>query len=486
MFQQRFRREAHAAARIDEPHVVPIHTYGEIEGRLFVDMRLIKGRDLQPVLTAGPLAPERAVRIIEQIAQALQAAHEVGLVHRDVKPSNILVDDNDFAYLIDFGIARAAGETALTNTGATIGTWSYMAPERFQGDTADARADIYALACVLYESLTGQLPFPGQSIEQIAVAHMTQPPPRPSEVKDGVGAAMDDVIATGMAKNPDQRFASAVELARAGREATTGPLSGPGPTLPGQPSSRSGRRPPPIHGQDTQLAATGAAPVLPSTVGPPHRATDAPPPTTGSRRKWLIAVLVVLLVTAAGVGVVLLRNVLSPKATGPELVLTAATDPGVNSFMPPAASPPPTNTQPPPTLQPHGDGTVVTQPLPGDRDGLYGGTLNNAECDRDKMITFLAGHPAQAGAFIEALNTDPTLFWSGGNHLTAADIPAYLRELTPVLLRLDTRVTNHGFDGTHPTTLQSVFQAGTAVFVDAHGVPRARCYCGNPLTAPVP
>ena len=162
MFQQRFRREAHAAAQLNEPHVVPIHTYGEIDGRLFVDMRLIEGRDLQTVLAAGPLAPERAVRIIEQVAKALHAAHQVGLVHRDVKPSNILVDDNDFAYLIDFGIARAAGETGLTSTGATIGTWSYMAPERFRAATADARADIYALACVLYESLTGQLPFPGR------------------------------------------------------------------------------------------------------------------------------------------------------------------------------------------------------------------------------------------------------------------------------------------------------------------------------------
>jgi serine/threonine protein kinase len=482
VFQQRFRREAHAAAQLNEPHVVPIHTYGEIDGRLFVDMRLIEGRDLQTVLTTGPLSQQRAVLIVEQVAKALYAAHAVGLVHRDVKPSNILVDDNDFAYLIDFGIARAAGETGLTNTGATIGTWSYMAPERFQGDTADARADIYALACVLYESLTGQLPFPGQTLEQIAIAHMTQAPPRPSEISDGVPTAMDDVIATGMAKNPDQRYASAVELARAGREATTMPLSGPGPTVPVPPSSQPGH-PAAIHDQDTQLPATRAAPVPPPS-GLPHHVTDTPRP--GSRRRWLIALLVVLLIAAAGVSVVLLRNVLSPKPSAAELVLSAATDPGVNSFMPPAASPPPTNTQPPPTLQPHGDGTtVVTQPLPGDRDGLYGGTLNNAECDRDKMISFLGAHPAQAGAFVEALNADSTVFWSGGRALTAADIPAYLRELTPVLLRLDTRVTNHGFDGTRPTTLQSVFQAGTAVFVDAHGVPRARCYCGNPLTAPV-
>src|SRR6185312_16867456 len=178
-------------------------------------------------------------------------------------------------------------------------------------------------------------------------------------------------------------------LARASREATTMPLSGPGPTVPVPPSSQPGR-PAAIHNQDTQLADTAAAPIPPPS-GPPDQASDTPRP--GSRRRWLIALLVVLLIAAAGVGGVLLRNVLSPKPSAAELVLTAATDPGVNSFMPPAASPPPTNSQPPPTLQPHGDGTVVTQPLPGDRVGLYGGTLNNAECDRDKMITFSARTP---------------------------------------------------------------------------------------------
>jgi Protein of unknown function (DUF2510) len=209
------------------------------------------------------------------------------------------------------------------------------------------------------------------------------------------------------------------------------------------------------------------------------------PAASRSKRNWLIALMVVLLIAAAGTGVVL-HHVLSSKATGGELVLTRASDPGANAFMPPAAPPPPTDTQPPPTLQPQGDGTtVVTQPLPGDRDGLYGGILNNAESDREKMITFLGSHPAQADAFVEALNTDPTLYWSGGRPLTADDIPTYLRELTPALLRLDTRVTNHGFDGTHPTTLQSVFQAGTAALIDAHGVPRARFFSGSPLTAPI-
>src|ERR1700752_2788141 len=185
-FQRRFRREAHAAARLNNPHVVPIHDYGEIDGRLYVDMRLIEGRHLKPVLADGPLEPARAVRIIEQVAQALHAAHKIGLVHRDVKPSNILLDENAFAYLIDFGIARAAGETGLTSTGAAIGTWAYMSPERLNTEHADARADIYALACVLHEALTGLRPYPGDSLEQQIVGHLTSPPPRPSMLQPGV------------------------------------------------------------------------------------------------------------------------------------------------------------------------------------------------------------------------------------------------------------------------------------------------------------
>src|ERR1700752_2237988 len=163
-FQRRFRREAHAAARLDTPHVGPIHDYGEIDGRLFVSMRLIKGRDLDTVLAEGPLDPARAVRIIDQVAKALHAAHEVGLLHRDIKPSNILLDGDDFAYLIDFGIARAVDETRMTKSGFMIGTFQYIAPERLGSGTEDARADIYSLACVLYECLTGHPPFDGDTM----------------------------------------------------------------------------------------------------------------------------------------------------------------------------------------------------------------------------------------------------------------------------------------------------------------------------------
>ena len=220
MFQQRFRREAHAAAGLNEPHVVPIHHFGEIDGRLFVDMRLIEGRDLAAVLSmGGPLGADRAVVVVEQVGAALTAAHRVGLVHRDVKPSNILLTENDFAYLIDFGIARRASETGLTSVGAAVGTLAYMAPERFRTGQVDPRSDIYALSCVLYESLTGHPPFPGQTMEQLLMAHLTCPPPRPSAVRPGVPTAVDGVIAKGMAKDPGQRYGSAIELGQAARAA---------------------------------------------------------------------------------------------------------------------------------------------------------------------------------------------------------------------------------------------------------------------------
>jgi serine/threonine protein kinase/tetratricopeptide (TPR) repeat protein len=216
IFQQRFRREAQAAARLHEPHVVPIHSFGEIDDRLYVEMGLIEGRDLHALLAEGPLIPARAVAIIEQVARALDAVHQGGIVHRDVKPSNILIARYDFAYLIDFGIARAAQETGLTSSGHFVGTMHYMAPERFRGDVADARADVYALACVLHECLTASRPFPGDGVEQQVMAHLASPPPRPSTIND-VPAGFDSVIATGMAKDPGERYQTPLELADAAR-----------------------------------------------------------------------------------------------------------------------------------------------------------------------------------------------------------------------------------------------------------------------------
>jgi YVTN family beta-propeller protein len=221
-YLRRFQRESHIAARLREPHVIPIHDYGEIDGQLFIDMRLVDGVDIGALLkTDGPIAPERVVHLLGQVAQALDAAHADRLVHRDIKPSNILVTESDFVYVVDFGIARAIGarQTPLTITGATIGTLHYMAPERFADQAIDGRADVYSLACVLHECLTGAPPFDGKDLPALIYAHLYSSPPRASGLAEGVPTALDAVIARGMAKDPAGRFPSAGLLAAAAREA---------------------------------------------------------------------------------------------------------------------------------------------------------------------------------------------------------------------------------------------------------------------------
>ncbi|GAS97227.1 extracellular solute-binding protein family 3 [Mycolicibacterium canariasense] len=223
-FQARFRQESQAAAGVNDPHVVPIHGFGEIDGRLYLDMRLIEGRTLGAILADAdkPLEPEFAVTVIEQVASALDAAHRQDLIHRDVKPSNILITKQDFAYLIDFGLARVAGEVGMTTAGSTLGTLAYMAPERFDGGQADPRADIYALTCVLYECLTGTRPYPADSLEQQIAGHMVAPPPKPSAVDPRL-QPFDEVIAKGMAKKPGKRYQTGAELAAAARRAVHTP-----------------------------------------------------------------------------------------------------------------------------------------------------------------------------------------------------------------------------------------------------------------------
>jgi hypothetical protein len=295
-FEERFRHEAFAAAGLNNPHVVPIHNFGEIEGRLYVDMRLIEGQDLENVLAEGPMEPVRAVKIIEQIASALNAAHKIGLVHRDVKPSNILVGEEDFSYLIDFGIARAAGETKLTATGNVVGTWPYMAPERFTTGQSDTRSDIYALTCVLYECLTSSRPFPGNSVEQQIAGHLTTPPPRPSIKIPGVSPELDAVIASGMAKDPEQRYETTTEMARAAVAAIasggrTQPAAKPGssataagvaPSFPTrafvEEDTERHVTPKPARPVESPLAdATQARPVEPAADATQARPAAAPP-----------------------------------------------------------------------------------------------------------------------------------------------------------------------------------------------------------------
>jgi serine/threonine kinase PknH len=340
-FQKRFRREAHAAAGLNSPHVVPIHNYGEIDGRLYVDMRLIEGRDLQSVLAEGPLQPKRAVRIIEGVALALHAAHQIGLVHRDVKPSNILLDGNDFAYLIDFGIARAVDETRMTQTGNTIGTFQYIAPERLgTGAVEDGRVDIYSLACVLYECLAGDPPFDSDTMAHLVAAHLSTPPPRPSITQPNVPAHLDEVIATGMAKDPDQRYATTVELADAAHDAITTPLALPGePTLLGDAAPTTPATEPAAQQQpaDLNLAATQQGP---PDWPPPDTRTPPPQPWWQRQRRQvklgIIAAVVVILAAGTGITGYLLRPH-SPASPTQTAQPSTTTQPPTTPPVPPVA-----------------------------------------------------------------------------------------------------------------------------------------------------
>jgi serine/threonine protein kinase len=359
-FQKRFRREAHAAAGLNSPHVVPIHHYGEIDGRLYVDMRLIEGRDLQTVLADGPLEPKRAVRIIEGVALALHAAHEVGLVHRDVKPSNILLDRNDFAYLIDFGIARAIDETRITKSGNMIGTFQYIAPERLgSGAVEDGRVDIYSLACVLYECLAGGPPFGGDTMAGLVVAHLSTPPPRPSITQPDVPPGVDEVIATGMAKDPNDRYATTVELADAAHDAITTPVRQPVPP-PTQPSTDVVRE----ASQPTRPAPTLHDDQLPRTVAAPPPSAPPPPPTpawalpaqsqplqspSGSNKSlsrskfWAGVGVAAALVVAMAVGVVALTYQSSAPSNAP--LIPSTTSFAASSSATTSESAAPTSTQ---------------------------------------------------------------------------------------------------------------------------------------------
>ncbi|MET0188690.1 MAG: serine/threonine-protein kinase [Pseudonocardia sediminis] len=247
-YRARFQREARLAARLRDPHVIPIHTYGEIDGRLYLDMRLVEGADLEQVVAReGPLSPARAVAVLGQVAGALGAAHAEGLIHRDVKPSNVLVtrahDGQEFAYLADFGITRTTdpGSTCLT-TGMIVGTADYMAPEQCRGE-AEARSDVYSLGCVLFRCLTGSVPFPDRDLPAVLSAHLWEDPPRISDRAPHLGTHLDDVVATAMAKSPEDRHPDPVTFAQAARRAVDGAGGPPAPTTSIRPHGPADRSP---------------------------------------------------------------------------------------------------------------------------------------------------------------------------------------------------------------------------------------------------
>src|SRR4051812_2812730 len=226
-FRDRFVRESRAAASIDHPNVIPIYYTGEHDGLLYIAMRYVEGSDLRTLVRAeGRLEPERAARIVAQVGAALDAAHARGLVHRDVKPANVLLGAEDHAYLTDFGLTKrlqsAAG--ASTRAGGWVGTLGYVAPEQIRGSRVDARADVYALGCVLYHALSGGPPYHRERDEATLWAHLNDPPPSLSSIPD-VPEAFDEGLPPALAKDAADRYPSAGDLGRAALLAAGAPAT---------------------------------------------------------------------------------------------------------------------------------------------------------------------------------------------------------------------------------------------------------------------
>ena len=237
-FRARFEREGQVQAALDHEHIVTVYEAGQSEYGLFLAMRLIAGPTLKRLILDDELDPRRSVRLLAQVANALDAAHAAGLIHRDIKPQNILIDKGDHAYLADFGLIKAPDEARLTGTGQFIGTIDYVAPEQIQGEPATSASDCYALAGVLYECLTGEVPFPKPSEAATLHAHVMSPPPTVSALRPDLPPALDGVIAQGMAKDPWARPSRTVELIQAASRALSSSASNLG--LPVQTDHRDG------------------------------------------------------------------------------------------------------------------------------------------------------------------------------------------------------------------------------------------------------
>ena len=331
--RERFVRESRRAAAIDHPNIIPLFEAGEVDGHLFITMRYVAGVNLRELLEAegNTLAAERAVRLVAQVGAALDAAHAVGLIHRDVKPANVMVDrqtggEVEHCYLTDFGLTKdISSSTGFTDTGQFVGTINYVAPEQVEGRPLDARTDIYALGCVLYESLTGQVPFPRDSDLAVMFAHVSEPPPKPSVMRPEMGAAMDAVIARALAKSQSDRHATCAELIAEARGALAGEhppvrpsaaavIAAAAPVAPTQPSAEpAGPVTEPSPGMAPPSApAHAAAPPAPP-VPPAWRVAGAyvpqqPPPDDGGPNYLVAAAIVAIavLLTAGGIVAALL------------------------------------------------------------------------------------------------------------------------------------------------------------------------------------
>lgn len=296
-FVVRFRQEALAAAALRHPNIMVIYDVGQDQNLHYIAAEYLEGNTLAQVLEQqrGPLPLPRIVNIINQLASALDFAHQRGLVHRDVKPSNAFVGMDDHVTLMDFGIVKAlTGGMQMTRTGAAIGTPEYMSPEQAEGRAVDQRSDIYSLGVVLYQVLTGRVPFEAKTPTQILLAHVAQPPTPPTHINPAIPRAVEAVVLRALAKRPEERWTSAGEMAQALARAASG-VSAPAYVAPTVIPSRSSPTPPPSYAPPSSYASPSSYGPQPATPPPPPPAaaqpyTPPPPPVARSGRavNWLL------------------------------------------------------------------------------------------------------------------------------------------------------------------------------------------------------
>jgi Protein kinase domain len=298
-FRARFEQESATAAEIEHPNVIPVYEVGEDDGLLFIAMRFVQGVDLGGLLRRdGRLPPQRAAHLISQVADALDAAHARGLVHRDVKPGNILVAAGDHVYLTDFGLTKKSSDSrGMTRTGMFVGTVDYIAPEQVEGRRVDARADIYALGCVTYEVLSGTVPFPRDSDIAKIFAHVNDPPPPLRDVPAPLAAA----VVRAMAKRPEDRFQSAGDFGRAVSAGAAGraDVAGDRTVATGAAATADAQAPTAI----AQIPTGPARTISGAGETPPPGGTPASGPARRNARPWALAAGAAVLTVVIGVGV---------------------------------------------------------------------------------------------------------------------------------------------------------------------------------------
>jgi serine/threonine protein kinase len=339
-FVERFRAEARLSSQLAHPNVGTVHDFGEHDGQAFLVMELMTGEPLSTLINErAPMPQDEVTEILHQTALALQAAHDAGVVHRDVKPANIVVDPNGYAKLTDFGIARALGEAPLTQTGELLGTPHYLAPEQARGAQAGPLSDVYALAVVGYEMITGQRPFSGESMVATALAHVSQPAP---QLSDAVAEPLRTTVMAALAKDPAQRPQSAAEFAEALRlppgqvpaHLAAGAAAAVTPVIAGVPSDLAPDEPLPT--------SVLPAPVSVRDEGQDDEATHDTMEHDARRPGWLLpaaAALVVLLVVAGAIALGGRGSTETPAGTGKSGATTATTVPTATTSQPtPSAS----------------------------------------------------------------------------------------------------------------------------------------------------